>query len=287
MKGKVQLSQQWRVRPVHPQQARSVLQLHTRHVSRSLPTGRMRLHFSRPPGVRSSCSVTENSKETTLAHFRRDMHAQSSVGPRQSLLKTWIALHNAWFGQEDCEDGAPRPFPLTVFSLHVVGAMLKQGGYRSVANYYSRAKEEHIARGHPWSELLQMTVRKATSSITRGIGPACQSSPLDLAAVWSCDVPWCPDAPGLPLGGKLLVEACSSLLTWSAARFLGTCLAPKPTLQVEVNFGRGSASAYRVVTDRALFMRSKSTVICWTKNSKCGLVVPSCRFSLRPPVPRS
>ena len=104
-------------------------------------------------------SVTEDSKETTLEYFRRDMHAQSSDGPRQSLLKTWLAIHNAWFGFEGEGDGAPRPFPLSVFSLHAVGAVLKQGDYRSAANYYSRAKEEHIAHGH-------LAVRKVTASVT-------------------------------------------------------------------------------------------------------------------------
>ena len=33
-------------------------------------------------------AVTEDSKETALEYFRQDMHAQSSGGPRQSLLKT-------------------------------------------------------------------------------------------------------------------------------------------------------------------------------------------------------
>ena len=139
-------------------------------------------------------SVTENTKETSLACSQRDMNAQSSVGLRQSLLKTWVKMHNARFGYETEGDGSPRPFPLTVFSLHAVGAMLKQGGYGNASNFYSRAKE-HIALGHPWSEQLQLTVRKANASVTT----ACQSAPLDLTAVWASDVSWCLELPGLQL----------------------------------------------------------------------------------------
>ena len=70
-----------------------------------------------------------------------------------------------------------------------------------------------MPRGHPWSEQLQLSVRKATASVTRGIGPARQSAPLDLASVWACDIPWRQDSPDLPLGGKFLVVACSFFCT--------------------------------------------------------------------------
>ena len=33
---------------------------------------------------------TDDSKETALEYFKQDMHGQSSGGPRQSLLKSWI-----------------------------------------------------------------------------------------------------------------------------------------------------------------------------------------------------
>ena len=99
------------------------------------------------------------------------------------------------------------PFPLTVLKLHAVGAMLKAGGYRSPANYFSRAKEEHVVQGFQWSDALHLAVCKATMSITRGIGPARQSAPINVVDVWNLDMPWEPPAAGMPLGGKLLLVA--------------------------------------------------------------------------------
>ena len=99
------------------------------------------------------------------------------------------------------------PFPLTVLKLHAVGAMLKAGGYRSPANYFSRAKEEHVVQGFQWSDALHLAVRKATMSITRGIGPARQSAPINVVDVWNLDMPWERPAACMPLGGKLLLVA--------------------------------------------------------------------------------
>ena len=96
-------------------------------------------------------------------------------------------------------------FPITVLKIYAVGALLKSGGHRSPANYFSRAKEEHIKLGLHRSDALQLAVRKATTSVTHGIEPARQSAPLDLAMVWRTEYPWEPVAGGLPLGGKLLV----------------------------------------------------------------------------------
>ena len=44
-------------------------------------------------------------------------------------------------------------------------------------------------------------------SITRGIGPARQSAPINVVDVWNLDMPWEPLAAGMPLGGKLLLVA--------------------------------------------------------------------------------
>ena len=81
-------------------------------------------------------------------------------------------------------------------------AMLKAGGYRSPAYQLSRAKEEHIVRGFAWDDQLALAVRKTTASITRGMGPGRQSSPLDLSGAVACsrDLPW------FPVGKDLIVD---------------------------------------------------------------------------------
>ena len=95
---------------------------------------------------------------------------------------------NKWFEDPNQPMRMP-PFPLTVLKLHAVGAMLKAGGYRSPANHFSRAKEEHVSQGFHWSDALHFVVRKATMSITRGIAPARQSALINVADVWKLDMP--------------------------------------------------------------------------------------------------
>ena len=144
---------------------------------------------------------SEDTRERALLELRKDMNAQSAGAPRDSLLKTWVHFHGAWFGHHSLDDEA-QPFPLTVMKIYAVGAMLKSGGYRSPANYLSRAKEEHIVRGHLWTDELSLAVRKTTSSITRGVGPGRQSSPVDLSSMWQLELPWGAGPPGAPLGGR-------------------------------------------------------------------------------------
>ena len=71
---------------------------------------------------------SDGSRSTALSQPQRDMKAQSSAAPRESLL-----LYDS---------------PLTVLA---VGAMLKCGSYLSVANCFSRAKEQHVTQGYPWT----------------------------------------------------------------------------------------------------------------------------------------
>ena len=80
------------------------------------------------------------AKESALAALHRDMDARSAVASRDSLLKAWLHFHVS-FGHGQ-EGESVDPFPLTVLKVCAVWAMLKAGGYRSPANYLSRAKEE-------------------------------------------------------------------------------------------------------------------------------------------------
>ena len=139
--------------------------------------------------------------------LQKDMNAQSAVASRESLLKTWLHFHRTWFGQGFSSSNVD-PFPSTVLKIYAVGSLLKAGGHRSAAIYTSPAKEELVMRGYNWDDQLALAVRKTTTSITRGMGPGRQSSPLDLSMVWSCDIPWRGDFPGC-LGGKGLIVAGS------------------------------------------------------------------------------
>eukprot|EP00971_Amphidinium_carterae_P137168 2718214-Amphidinium_carterae.1 len=56
-------------------------------------------------------------------------------------------------------------------------------GYRSWANYLSAAKGVHVSAGHAWTEQLDRWARQCTRSVTRGLGPARQSTPLSVEKV--------------------------------------------------------------------------------------------------------
>jgi ubiquitin-protein ligase len=76
-------------------------------------------------------------------------------------------------------------FPLSPKAIRLASALFKKGGYRSGALYLSSFKREHVARGHPWSPLLDFEYRDCLRALRRGLGPAKQAQPFDLAAIAS------------------------------------------------------------------------------------------------------
>ena len=73
--------------------------------------------------------------------------------------------------------------PLTPDKLDVVSALFKAGKYVSFPNYVYRAKREHMQtvpeHGVPWSAELERCLKDCSRSVTRGLGAAQQSLPLD------------------------------------------------------------------------------------------------------------
>ena len=114
------------------------------------------------------------NRDVTLASFKRDIVAASGRGPRKSRWSTWCRLHRNWLGDE-----VP-VLPLSVWSLTVVSAQLKEGGYRSPGDYLSTAKARHL-REHEWSSRLARQHSVCLRSATRGIGPGKQCAELLLA----------------------------------------------------------------------------------------------------------
>ena len=76
----------------------------------------------------------------------------------------WQRRHLHWFG----EGSEAQPIlPLTPYSLKAVAAMLIAGGFRSCANYVSRAKDEHT-RDLEWTSMLAREQRRANMAAKRG-----------------------------------------------------------------------------------------------------------------------
>lgn len=121
---------------------------------------------------------SEGDKQAALEHLVSDMYAATSKKPRDALLNTWVKLHVTWFGREE----AP-VFPLDEVKLVRVSALFKCGGYKSFKNYLSRAKDQHLSLGHPWTESLNRIAQKCTRSVTRGLASARRSEAFDLCLV--------------------------------------------------------------------------------------------------------
>ena len=120
-----------------------------------------RAQRSADPGVWS-----KERQEKALKDLERDYLASSAAGPAQSVIKTWQLMHEHMHGLD-----VPA-FPLTVDKITRVAAAFKAQGYRSYANYLSKAKEIHVATFGDWTADLQLAARRTTRSVTRGIGPA-------------------------------------------------------------------------------------------------------------------
>ena len=102
-------------------------------------------------------------RKRTHDDLTRDFYAPSCHDSRQSNWKTWCTIAEAW---------GLLPIPITDELVLAVGASLKNGGYRSSKNYFSRAMQEH--RDHcvnPLPESTLALITKVTRSINRGIGP--------------------------------------------------------------------------------------------------------------------
>ena len=147
------------------------------------------------------------ARASALADLEKDFVAASSARPRCSLLNTALAFHRQWFGAD-----VPL-LPLTPPKLFALGAMLKAGGYRSAGNYFSRIKEEHTSAGHLWTDQLSWAQRRAIVSVTRGMGPARQSAPLQLDIVAELGLGHAPVIPGGPVGPGRLIIAGSFFCT--------------------------------------------------------------------------
>jgi hypothetical protein len=143
--------------------------------------GRTRADFPLERGVKRAskekaveAAATADSRAEALLALRRDMTAASGKGNADSLWATWSLFHEQWFGPELAT------LPLTADKIMAVAACFKCGGYRAFPGYMSKAKEKHILAGCVWDGQLDLVSRKATTSVTRGLGMARQSTPFKL-----------------------------------------------------------------------------------------------------------
>ena len=103
------------------------------------------------------------NRKRTHEDLTRDFYAPSCHDSRQSIWNTWCTIAKAW---------GLLPIPITDELVLAVGASLKNGGYRSSKNFFSRAMQEHRDQCiNPLPASTLALIAKVTRSINRGIGP--------------------------------------------------------------------------------------------------------------------
>ena len=131
-----------------------------------------------------SAGATEESKRVALETYRQRMYANTSQGPKGSQWNTWCMYHENWFKNGIATVQYVSVLPLTPDKIQAVASQMIHGGYRSVANYVSRAKDMHIAAEWPWTDSLAREARLANAAAKRGIGPAHQCQELPVEQAW-------------------------------------------------------------------------------------------------------
>ena len=67
---------------------------------------------------------------------------KSAGDTSNTYIKTWHDLHAAHW--DEVRRPAVEVLPLTPVKIHIVGALLKEGGYRGPGNYMTGMKNLHI-----------------------------------------------------------------------------------------------------------------------------------------------
>ena len=90
------------------------------------------------PTIRSSAGLLSKAlfaadplnAEAAVKDFRDNVYARSARGPRDARWTTWCKICEAW---------KIDPLPLLTDVIEKVGTSMRRGGYRSSAQYFSRA----------------------------------------------------------------------------------------------------------------------------------------------------
>jgi hypothetical protein len=152
----------------------------------------------------ANAALTDEDRATTLAKYEADKYAATARGPRASLEATWCRMLCIWHGEE-----VPS-IPVEVADIGYVGALMKDNGYRSFANYVSAMKQLHVKAGFAWTPQHELEALQGKRSVTRGQGPARQSCPLDFDIVAKMALgsdPLCSGGPINPIGVVVLGSA--------------------------------------------------------------------------------
>ena len=106
------------------------------------------------------------ARQEALYFLEKDTVARSSIGSRDALPRSWISFHDAWFASFTSGGCLP------AYSSEVIcsWSFLKVRWVPLASELFLEGQGGAFKLGFHWSDALQLAVRKATTSITRGIG---------------------------------------------------------------------------------------------------------------------
>ncbi len=188
-----------------------------------------------------------------LENLTRGIYTHTSKRAHEARVAWWVTRANV---------RQVPPFPLTPEKLQLAGALLKQGKYRSAAQYLYSLKKADAAQGGCWSTLLAITFRDVKRSCERGLGASRQADALPLGELSRVGA----------YGGCRLVHATESLLigVWWMLREIE--LANLAAEDITITAGRGCGVAAVRVSASKTDWRAKGL----TRRHGCACPSPLC-----------
>ena len=148
----------------------------TTHTSRNFATfstgrfllGQLCVTTKSGPDIPTISSSSRGSFAGALAAALPDLRAESQYAnntgaTRDSRWGLWVRLSEQW---------QLPPFPLTIELVSAIGASLKAGGYRSAAQVFGMARQQHVLIHKIAVPVnVEQHIKETIRSIERGIGP--------------------------------------------------------------------------------------------------------------------
>jgi hypothetical protein len=119
--------------------------------------------------------TSSNARENAIASLLRDQYANSTRRPRDICWTTWCSK---------AEMMGVQPLPLQIDNVSAIMSAFKAEGYRSVKNYTSRARQEHLTvfKSHPADDVLAH-ISRCERSVLRGLAKPKYKSSFQLEAI--------------------------------------------------------------------------------------------------------
>ena len=146
------------------------------------------INYSARGDRRRGLEVARSPELLDAAVHKYNSEVRSAGDTSDAYVKTWSDFHDQinWVRL-----GMPVPcpvIPLTPKKIMVIGAVLKEAGYRSTHKSIYSIQRHHILFGCDWNDQLDLPYTSFVASTQRGIGPGKQSCPIPFGKMVDIDL---------------------------------------------------------------------------------------------------